>query len=330
MCSARPERAQEIASRFDIPATFDDYREMLNRVRPDVVSVVTPPVFHREMVLASLEMGAHVLCEKPLAMTLADALSMYEAGCKAGVVHATDFEFRFMPQRQAIRGMVRAGRLGALRFAQVSQLYLSPGYEQKPLRWWSLREKGGGVLLGRASHAFDSMRFWFGEFAGITGLTQTYVHERLNAAGESVPVDADDAYAFLGRMDNGAVVVGTASQLAHHGNGGIEGRYELYGDLGTILLDGAGQLSFAGPDGVEVIPADYPDDFPKALPDQWLIRPFYRLLKQFVAATRAEPSEVPTFLDGVRAQQLIEGVFTSQETGRWQAFRHDEMEPGTG
>ena len=102
------------AEEFGIGHFTDDWRETVKRDDVDLVCITTPPVLHKEMTLLAFEHGKHVLCEKPMAMNVAEAAEMTEAARSAGVLALIDHELRFQPGRQKAYKMLREGEIGKI------------------------------------------------------------------------------------------------------------------------------------------------------------------------------------------------------------------------
>jgi predicted dehydrogenase len=157
---SRPEQAQAFAERHGIPSEWQDVRTMLETVRPDVVSVCSPNRFHFEHVMAALETGCHVMCEKPPAMTPQQAEQMRTAARKAGKVLAYDFHHRFAQDTQLLREAVLNGVLGEVYFttAQALRRCGVPGwgvFTNKSLQ-------GGGPLIDIGIHMLDAAMYVLG------------------------------------------------------------------------------------------------------------------------------------------------------------------------
>ena len=157
---SRPEQAQAFAERHGIPSSWQDTRTMLETVRPDVVSVCSPNRFHFEHVMAALEAGCHVMCEKPPAMTPEQADLMRIAARKAGKVLAYDFHHRFARDTQLLREAVQNGTLGEIYFTSAQALRRCgvPGwgvFTNKALQ-------GGGPLIDIGIHMLDAAMYVLG------------------------------------------------------------------------------------------------------------------------------------------------------------------------
>src|SRR5215467_4304638 len=110
--SGRTERAESAARTYGIPAHYTDFETMLDKEKPDIVSIVTPPTFHFPMTMAALKRGIHVLCEKPFALDASEARRMKAAADQTAVVAMVDFEFRYIPARAYVVDLVREGFVG--------------------------------------------------------------------------------------------------------------------------------------------------------------------------------------------------------------------------
>ena len=154
---ASPASAQRVARERKIPHAFESAEAMLAGVELDVVSVASPPFDHHRSVLAALHAGKHVLCEKPFALTLAQAEEMTAAGARAGTACALAFEFRYVPAIIAIKELIDNGHLGALRELEVARLSreLLERNTQRTRDWWFSSDAGGGVASSVMPHLFD-------------------------------------------------------------------------------------------------------------------------------------------------------------------------------
>ncbi|HIE5389873.1 TPA: Gfo/Idh/MocA family protein [Enterobacter cancerogenus] len=157
---SHPEQAQAFAERHAIASAWQDVREMLHAVKPDIVSVCSPNRFHFEHALAALEAGCHVMCEKPPAMTPQEADLMRMAARKAGKVLAYDFHHRFALDTQLLREAVMNGTFGEIYFttAQALRRCGVPGwgvFTNKSLQ-------GGGPLIDIGIHMLDAAMYVLG------------------------------------------------------------------------------------------------------------------------------------------------------------------------
>ncbi|GAA1875401.1 Gfo/Idh/MocA family oxidoreductase [Myceligenerans crystallogenes] len=227
-----------------------DWRTLLDRDDVGLVDVCTPGDTHAEIAIAALEAGKHVLCEKPLANSVAEAERMVAAAERAaerGVLAMVGFTYRRVPAVQLARQLVADGRLGQIRHvrAQYLQDWLSD--PATPLNWRLDKEKAGSGALGDiGAHIVDLTQFITGEqLTGISGTLETFVTERPvatefsglsgTAGTETGPVTVDDAAVFFGRMTGGALATYEATRFAAGRKNAI--RIEVNGSGGSIAFD---------------------------------------------------------------------------------------------
>ena len=198
---------------FEVPLRFTDWREMVRSPEVDVVDVAAPGDAHHEIAIAAAEAGKHVICEKPLANTLAQARAMLAAVEKAGVRHGVIFNYRFLPAVQLAQQMIASGRIGRVYHVRAQFLQdwiLDPEF---PLVWRLKKETAGSGALGDlGAHIIDMARFLVGEFEEVSGAMETFIKERpvpaeegsLGATGETSgergEVTVDDAVVFIARL----------------------------------------------------------------------------------------------------------------------------------
>ncbi|GAB2597404.1 Gfo/Idh/MocA family oxidoreductase [Streptomyces capparidis] len=257
VCGRDEAAVREAARRHGWAATETDWRALVARDDVQVVDICTPGDSHAEIALAALEAGKHVLCEKPLANTVAEAEAMTEAAARAaerGVVAMVGFNYRRAPALTYARRLVAEGRLGALRHVRAAYLQDWIVDPEFPLVWRLRREHAGSGALGDlGAHIVDLAQYLAGEpLTGVSALTETFVRERplptgsrgLSASaeasdnGEGPPrgrVTVDDAALFTGRFASGALASFEATRFAAGRKNAL--RIELNGELGSLAFD---------------------------------------------------------------------------------------------
>jgi predicted dehydrogenase len=158
-CDLKSERAEKAAKEFGVKdaKTCEDYRVLLEDKTLDVVHVLTPNVSHAPITVAALEAGKHVMCEKPMAHTAADAEKMLAAWRKSGKKFTVGYQNRFKPEAQALHASCRAGELGEIYFAKAHAI------RRRGVPTWGVfpdkSQQGGGPLIDIGTHALD-MTLW--------------------------------------------------------------------------------------------------------------------------------------------------------------------------
>ena len=174
--------------------------------------IATPNHVHRAIALAAIGTGKHVLCEKPIAMNVAEAREMYAAADAAGVRHMTAFTYRFVPAMRYLRHLVSSGALGeplhfrAQRFQDWGRRYL--GWRQRS------ETAGTGELGDMLSHRLDYGHYLIGGFARVTAMLSQVWDTRVDAAGQSHPADVEDWVACIGAVPDGASACLESSKTA--------------------------------------------------------------------------------------------------------------------
>ncbi len=308
IASARLERAEAVAAEHRIPYAFDDYEEMLRNVELDLVSVVSPPYLHHEMTMAALHAGAHVLCEKPFAMDLGEAVDMRDAGERLGRVHAVDHEFRYVPARSAIKRLLDAGEIGDVFLFRATDLAAFPN--DRPFDWWFDRTRGGGVLGAVGSHYVDAVLWWIGPIAHVSAQLRALVPQRRIAGGSGTErVTADDTATVA--FETGSGVTGRIDISVSAGGG--PRRVEIYGTKGALFLEGTKLYRAASGEVNEVSM----EDRDQARLDDPRIGPFVELAQRVVDRMNdADSRPFPTFDDGVAVQRVLDAIHRSSDEGR--------------
>lgn len=160
VCDAFEEAAKKTAEEYQIPDYYSDAAIMLKEMQPDVVSVCTPNISHKEFAMLALSYGANVLCEKPLAFSYADACEMFTYAQKQEKILMTCQSIRFLPERLAAKKLIDAGKVGDVYFAELSRI------RRRGIPTWGkfhLKEySGGGALIDIGVHGFDSALWLMG------------------------------------------------------------------------------------------------------------------------------------------------------------------------
>jgi len=326
VASRQRERAELVAREFDIPNVANDWRELVSRDDVDLVSVVTPPATHKEIVLAALANGKAVLCEKPMAMNAQESHEMVQKANEAGVLALIDHELRFLNSRQTMRNMLRSGAIGQVR--QCNYLFRSDyrGKADRAWDWWSDVAMGGGTLGAIGSHVIDSFRWMLGtEISSILGLLSTHIKQRpfKEESQESRAVTTDDEAKLLFRFADGPLTKGTTggASLSVVESGKHDNRLEIYGSSGALMVEESGELwhSPFGSGAWRPVKVEL-DQMAQGMRESSWSRGFTTYSRRIIDAMQSGRTVVPdaaTFQDGHRVQQVIDAARISNESGCW-------------
>jgi predicted dehydrogenase len=306
-----------------------DYRRLVEREDVGLVDVVTPGYTHREIVLAALEAGKHVLCEKPLANTLEEAREMVDAAREAGTINMVCFNYRRAPAVRLVKRLVESGRLGEIRHWRAKYLQdfiMDPSF---PLIWRLQKDKAGaGALSDIGAHSVDLAHFLVGPIVEVTGMTETFVKERPLEDGTGTgEVTVDDAAAFLARFENGAIGTFEASRFAAGRRN--QNSFEINGSKGSVAFDleRMNELEVYLEDDsdvpgfrtVNVTEPDHPYAGAWWPPGHVLgyEHTFVHTVKDLLDGIGASESPAPTFEDGYHCQAVLDAVERSIESRGW-------------
>jgi predicted dehydrogenase len=245
-----PAAVRAAADRYGWASAETDWHALLGRDDVQLIDVCTPGDRHAEISIAALDAGKHVLCEKPMANTVAEAEAMADAAARAaaqGIRAMAGFNYRRVPAIALARQLVAGGRIGAVRHFRASYLQdwlVDPAF---PLTWRLQDARAGSGALGDlGAHLVDLAQYLTGELVvGVSGVTTTFVGERPlpDAPGRTGPatgpatgpVTVDDAAAFTARLSSGALAAFEATRFAAGRKNAL--RLEVNGERGSLAFD---------------------------------------------------------------------------------------------
>ena len=305
--SRRPERASELAEQAGLDVGTADFEELISTPGLEAVHVATPVVTHLPFVVAAARRGLHVLCEKPLADSLAEARQIVAAIRDAGVVGAVGYELRLKETRQRLIERAREvfGRPRMVAVSLVQNDHADP--YSRPRTWVHDAMMGGGRLQGYGVHDLDMLLEFVPPVEAVAAATEVGVTVRTAGGedGELLPVTAEDAYVILLRFTGGGLGVVTLVATARHGRGDV---IELHGDEGTVRLD-ADQRVWWGRAGEELQSEGPLESSSKEA--------FKRLARNFWAAIREGAPPDPSLEEGLRVQSVFDAARIAAVERRW-------------
>jgi predicted dehydrogenase len=345
ICGRDEAKVSAAAAKLGWAEHSTDWRALIARGDIDLIDICSPGNTHAEIALAALAAGKHVLCEKPLANTVAEAREMTRAAARAqtrGVRAMCGFNYRRTPAVALMRQLIADGRIGELR--HVRAVYLQDWIidPQFPLVWRLRREVAGSGALGDiGAHIVDLTQFVTGQLiAKVSALTETFVKQRPlptasaglaaagNGSGGMGEVTVDDAALFLARLDGGAVATYEASRFATGRKNGL--RVEINGSKGALAFDfeRMNELEFydaelpAAEQGFRRILVTEPEHpylaawWPAGHPIGYE-HTFTHEMRDLIAALAAGADPTPSFADALQVQLVLDAVERSAGSGSW-------------
>ncbi|MCS6829158.1 MAG: Gfo/Idh/MocA family oxidoreductase [Armatimonadota bacterium] len=340
ICGRNEQNVQRAAQKYGWEEYDTSWERVVERKDIDLVDVSVPGNMHAPIAIAAANAGKMVLCEKPLANTLAEARQMYEAVQKNGVPNALCHNYRFAPAVQLAKQLIDEGRIGKIyhfRGTYLQDWIVDPNF---PLVWRLQKEVAGSGAHGDLNaHLIDMARFLVGEIAEVSGMMETFIKQRPKlaasddrlggvASSEMGEVTVDDAALFLVRFENGAIGSIEATRFALGRKN--YNRFEINGSKGSLVfnMERMNELEVYLQDdpphirGFRVVQAS--DSMHPFMSAWWPVghiigyeHTFTNLVYAMLKAFDKGEEFKPNFEDGVRNQAVLEAVDVSSQQKRW-------------
>jgi UDP-N-acetyl-2-amino-2-deoxyglucuronate dehydrogenase len=299
-----PEAARELAARDGIPTVYGRWEELLADPAVDLVAVLLPHDLHCRYAVEALGAGRHVMCEKPLAPTLAEADRMLAAARAAGRQLFVAHNQVYLPVFERCRELIESGAIGDVFLAQSNGFQSPETVSVRP--WLATEQGGGGVLMAQAVHPIYVLRWLLGEVVRVSGAL----------AGRIVPMVGEDTAVVTLEFASGALGELTATFAITHGpseqtmaifgrDGYLEKRYLQRDDGPPYRLRAASGRLFGEGEihPVELAPTNE-------------LRGADRMWADFARAVEAGATPRVTALDGRKAIEIVLAAYLSARTRR--------------
>jgi predicted dehydrogenase len=318
-------RAQETARRYDVPHAYGDWRKMLKDLKPDMVSVATPNVYHKEVTIEALKGGAHVLCEKPISTSCQNAVEMFKTAEAAGRILFVNQSLRFMANIMASKEIVSSGKLGEIYYAETSAL------RRRGIPKWGMfhmkKHNAGGPIYDLGVHMIDSLMWIMGNPRAVAVSAMTYtkfgnraegLHESLADSGAPIGVftprpydyrefDVEDFAVGFVRFENDITLSVKTCWAAN-------------------IPEGVGQTFILGTDaGIQLWPvkvitnmgAFQVDVTPKVLPDRDVVfSGHWEEVEHILRVLRGQEEMIVKREEVLNVMRILDGFYKSAELGR--------------
>lgn len=224
IASPTPGNAEQFAKKWGIPNSFTDYRKMLEMDDLDMIVIGAPNRLHCQITVDAAAAGKHVVCEKPLAMNLAEADRMIDACKQAGVKLMYAEELCFAPKYVRLKKLLDDGALGKPTLIKQSEKHDGPHAGH----FWDVEQSGGGVTMDMGCHAIEFFRWVLGrpKITSVYAQMDTYVH--------TDKTKGDDNAIIILEFENGCTAIAEESWTKL---GGMDDRAEIYGSDGVAFAD---------------------------------------------------------------------------------------------
>jgi predicted dehydrogenase len=345
LCGSDEEAVKKAAVGYGWESHSADWRELVQRNDIDLIDICTPPFNHHEIAKEAAKAGKDIICEKPLARSLPEALEMLQAVYEHGVRHMTAFNYRCVPAIRLAKNLIENGEIGEIfqwRVHWLSDL-LDPAL---PLVWFYQKEKsGGGALLDIGPHIVDLAHYLVGPVEEVCGASQIFVPERPaeKPLGGSKKVDVEDAVQFIVRFSKGAIGLFEASRVA--GGYRDEFEFQVNGSKGTVRFNSKVlyKLEFytteddkkrRGPRSIFVGSEEHPYGEAMSPYGEVIGRNDLFIIQAYELLNALEKGVNPStsFLEGARCQAVLDAVLDSARSREWikpEYARIEQVKAGT-
>ena len=330
LCDVDAGHAAKCAEEFGFEGSTTNWRTLLSNPDIGLISITSPNGLHREMAVAALEAGKHVWCEKPMALTIADAKAMAAAAVKSGRATALGYGYLRNPALQFARQLIAQGVIGTpFDFrGSVDEDYMA----DPALQWsWRLTQKdaGLGALGDLTVHLISLAQELMGDISSLCAMVDV-VHATRPVAGksETAQVENDDIAHALVRFASGARGTLASSRIAHGRKNGL--RIEVHGSRGTLWLDNErmNELNLFVAEGPSeqrgfrrILSAPQHPAYAKFCPAPGHGLGFNELkvieLAELLYAIEGRPSQSVNFAKGLIIERVIHGFADSARRGTW-------------
>lgn len=327
ICGRNRDTAQKVADQWSIPKVYTDYNALIDSGDVQAIIISTPNDTHYPIAIRALEAGLHVLCEKPLGLTYAEAHHMAELAEAKGVKHLTPFTYSHMPTNRYIKDLIDGGYIGK---PYHLNLRYYAGYGRSGEYFWrfDVGKAGAGAVGDIGSHFLYLASWYYGQIASVScQLSYNVPRPPVDASGQPYTVGDDAAIVTL-QFENGAQGVVHVTTVAHEPTTfGQTHHMEFHGSEGTLYnfcdWDTVQRVSGArqGEKMQEhIIPEIYwgsarRDTVPNTYQDVFRTQDF--MAREFVTAIAENLPLNPDFHDGAYIQRVIEAAVQSHHQRCW-------------
>lgn len=320
ICGRNRERAEEMAVKHSVSQIFTDYREMIDKGQLDAVVVSSPDDTHYEMVMAALDAGLHVVCEKPVALNADHARQMYEKAEAVGVKHMVYHTWRWLPNYHYLKQLVNEGYLGQVHHASLR--FIAGFGRANDYSWRFDGDRANGNLGDSGSHFIDLARWYIGEITSVSAMLPNF-YEHQHEGGQPV-TPVNDAALLNVTFAGGACASIQVSAAAYVAERNMEQEIILYGADGTLET----QLYLAKPqykirgvrsDSEQFSDIEIPEAFLRGASDSNLVGVFLEQsigARLFIDCILDDKIPEPNLYDGYKTQQVIDAALESHRLER--------------
>jgi predicted dehydrogenase len=342
ICSRREDKVRAFADQWGYQSIETDWRRVVDRDDIDAIDICAPNNVHAEIAIAAAEAGKMILCEKPLARTLAEAQQMVDAIEKAGVNNTVWYNYRRIPAVTLAKQIIDTGKLGRIFHYRANFLQdwtINANLPQGGEALWRLDvdAAGSGVTGDLLAHCIDTAMWLNGAITDVSAVTETFIKERVHQeSGQVQKVGIDDACIFHCHFANGALGLFESTRYAR-GHKALY-TFEINGEHASIrwdlhdlnkleYFDHADDSIVRGWRTIHVTDGDQP------YMDKWWVpglsigyeHSFVHQAADFLKSLETGEPCAPTFRDALETQKVCEAVLESAAAKSWKDTGAEEF-----
>ncbi len=342
ICALEEEsKLKAFASQWGYESYETDWHRLIERDDIDQIEICTPNNTHKEIVIAAAKAGKNIICEKPLALSAAEAEEMCVAVEEAGVPNLVSFNYRRVPAISLAKQLVDEGRVGKpfhYRATYLQDWTISTDVPQGGNTLWRLDAKvaGSGVTGDLLAHSIDTAEWLNGPIRSVVAKTETFVKQRMHAeTGKVEPVRIDDACMFLAVFENGSMGTFESSRYARGRKN--YNTFELNGEAGSLFFDledpqYLDYFQYSNPSTGDKVEDHltgwkriHVTNFEHQYMDRYWVpgctigyeHTFINGLADFLKGLETGVPAQPDFRSGLRTQKVCDAILESARIGQW-------------
>lgn len=308
VCDIKPDKAKDFAGKYNC-TSYTSIEELLeNEPSVDVISICTPNSFHSQHTIKSLQAGKHVLCEKPMAISVAECKAMMIEADKSGKDLFIVKQNRFNPPIAALKEVIEAGKMGKILSVELNCFWNRNDEYYRQSDWKGKKALDGGTLFTQFSHFIDLLYWLIGDVSSVNAYGKNYIHNKL--------VEFEDTGAAILEFTNGAI--GTINYTVNSYKQNMEGSITVFSENGTVKVGGQylNVLEYQSLNGFEItgLPASRPaNDYGFY---QGSMSNHEKVYENVMDVLTKGGTIAANAFEGMKTVEIIERIYKSMEANR--------------
>ncbi|WP_246943422.1 Gfo/Idh/MocA family protein [Bacillus pinisoli] len=311
---------ETVVNETGITKVYDSWQKMLQEEELDLLSVVSAPYLHHEMVVEGFKKNLHILCEKPMAFDAHQSKEMMDARDQAKRFGLINFEFRFLPARMKVKEVLSSGKLGDITHVSYRANFSSyQGLLNNHRGWLGQQNFGGGMLGAIGSHMFDSLTWWLNdEVKDVMGQLPIHV-QKIKRANETEERTAEDSFQVVGTLQKGTSFTVELLSATRHKES--QWKLEVFGTNGSLIMTDDQKVEVAiGDEALSEVELSPKIEEPTHLSARALsyYQAFYPMLDHLFTTIKQKEHIQPlaSFENGHRVQLILDAIRLSAKEGK--------------